>query len=117
MDSMLDGVSALVLAAYLGGVLFNGNITPMINDLMKEYGYLELLVAFYIVKEAMNFGPTSEVVKLLVIVGVGASIIKLAGIIDQTKFSDFYNGKIGLFELINSIFSQIGQTFNPVGSK
>lgn len=113
MTNVLDGVSALVLAAYLGGVIYNTNLTPLLNDLMTEYGYLELLVAFFIVREVYSFAPTSDLVKGLVILGVLASAIHVATVIDNTPFKDFAQGKIGLFALVNGILSQLA----PSGSK
>lgn len=113
MTNVLDGVSALVLAAYLGGVIYNANVTPLLNDLVTEYGYLELLVAFFIVREVYSFAPTSDIVRLLVILGVTASAIHVATVIDNTPFTQFYQGKIGLFQLVNSILSQLA----PSGSK
>lgn len=112
--NLLDGVSAIVIAGYLGTVIFNGNLLSLIAELKTELGYLELVIGYFLLQELMKFPATSGISKAFVYLGLTAGALKLITAIPPQLFTDFAAGKIGLTNFVISAANNIGQQFNPL---
>ncbi len=102
-DEAMDGFASIALAVYLVIVFYRGNIFPMLNELKKETGYLEFLIAIYLVYLLLKIQATRPIVALLVTGAVMVMLIKMSQNFSASKFSDFQAGRINLFQLATSV--------------
>jgi hypothetical protein len=106
--SLLDSISALVAAGYLGSVIINGNLTPLVNSLKGEIGYVEFVVAFLLLKELSKLPAVGDISKELVATALIAGLIKIATSINKQTFTDFASGKMDLLTFLFSAVKQVG---------
>ena len=107
MDELADAAIASVLGVYVIRVGIAGNGKQLITLLGQETGYLELLIAGYllmIIKDSKTFGPVAN---QLIMVAALAVIIKIAtkngNII--TAIENFGAGKANMVDTFKAIFA------------
>lgn len=103
-DGVIDGVAAIAVGVYLVVVFYNGNIKQLGSELKKESGFLEFLVAAFIVYKLLQIQMTRPIIGLFVI---GAFIIAAQNIVrgmDVSAFQKYSRGGITLFQLATAIF-------------
>jgi hypothetical protein len=108
---LASGVSAIALAAYLGAVVYQGNVSALMGDLYNDRGYLEFVIGLFIIYQLMTFAPTSELSTGLFVLALIGVLLKFASAINSQTISDFMNGKIGLYDLmarISAVTSSVG---------
>jgi len=104
-SSSFNGVSAVVVGAYLAAVFVNGNSQALVKQLAGDTGYLEFLVACFIVKWIIDNDVTGVAWPLLVIAILAAGM-KLVGRLNVMDAIDaFSSGKAGLFETVKTLFA------------
>lgn len=104
-DGVMSGGVSIGLAVYLALVFYNGNWTPFMTQVQQEKGYLEFLLAAFIIYKLLEIQTTRPIIGLFVI---GAFIIAAQNMmqgVDTSKFASFASGGIDLFGLIGSIFT------------
>lgn len=101
----MDGLAAIALGVYLAAVLLNGNLGAFLNEIKKETGFLEFLVALFIVYELTKVPALKPF--SVPIVGAAAIILAMRVVrgTDGQAFSQFAQGRIGLFDLFGRLFS------------
>lgn len=109
-DGIIDGTAAIALGVYLVVVFANGNINKLFSELQKESGFIEFLIAAFIVYKLLQIQMTRPIVGLFVI---GAFIVAAQNIlrgVDVSAFQAYGAGRISLFELSTKVFggSKIG---------
>lgn len=114
LDNLPSGVSAIVIAGYIGAVIYQGNLKALELELLKERGYLEFVIALFIVHSLMNYAPTGDITNLLLWGSLIALALKTVTAINQGALGDFVTGKIGMFDLLKSISAQ--QSTSKAGS-
>jgi len=95
----LDFLTSIIAAFYLGVVLWNGRALDLLTLLMQEAGFLQLVIAAFVVWQlaALPYiGPLVEGIVGLAFVALFLKIIP--GL--RIAFDDFYNGRISLFGLV-----------------
>jgi len=98
MSSAVNGVSGIAIAAYLGLVVWQGNISTLFTDIQQDYGYLEFLVAMVVLYQISKIPELHEIVISFVVVAViGLLLTKGQGSAILTYLQNFGSGKIGLF--------------------
>ncbi len=105
MASSLDAVAFVALGAYIGLVLYNGNIKSLGSAVIKDGpGFVEFLIALYIVIWLANLpGSAGKIFSglfALAILGVVFRIMQGPGV---DAFNQFGSGQIGIFGLISRL--------------
>lgn len=104
LDGALDGVASVGLAVYLILVFYRGNLFPLLSELKKEYGYLEFLLALFIVYRLMKVQSIRPVVASFVFAAVLIAAMNISKLADMSLLKQFADGKVGLFKVIYSTF-------------
>lgn len=106
-DEAMDGFAAVALSVYLIIVFYRGNLFPLLNELKKETGYLEFVVAIYIIYLLLKIEATRPIVYLFVVGAVTVMLLKMSRNFDLNAFRDFQAGKINLFQLLSGALGAI----------
>jgi len=106
VSTLLNGVSAIVIAGYLGAVLYQRNGSTLVVEAQKDYGYLEFLIAIVILKMIASNERTHDVAIMLIGAAVIAMMLKLitATPVSTGALKDFASGKTGLFDTAKAVF-------------
>ena len=67
---LMSGALAVGIGVYLAAVVINGNIGDLGTALKTETGYLEFLIALFVLSLLASFGPTSEITQALIVVAL-----------------------------------------------
>lgn len=105
MEQLAGSLSGAAIGAYLFAVVWNGNIDVLGEYLKDEEGYVEFIVALFVLGLVNKYAPTSKITKAITAFAMIAVIIRLsekAGL--NSKLADFATGKVSGFETIKSIF-------------
>lgn len=106
VSSLLNGVSALVIGGYLAAVVYQNNVEKLLQEAIKDYGYLEFLVALIVLKLIVDNKGTHEIASLLIVAAVIAAFLKFvsnAG--SMSAIQDFASGRAGLFATVGKVFN------------
>lgn len=107
IDRALGGISAIALGAYLAAVITHGNTEALLSELKKETGYLEFLVAVWVLWHLMTYKPIRDVSAPLVLGGILAIALKIAATSNiSSKMEQFSSGQISLFGLFRSVIGE-----------
>jgi Kef-type K+ transport system membrane component KefB len=98
-DDTMDGAASIALAIYLIAVVYRGNLFPFLNELKKEIGFLEFVVAIYIIYRLMKIPSLSGIVGMFVVGAVLAALLRGSQNFSASDFNDFATGKISIFSL------------------
>jgi hypothetical protein len=103
-DASFDGLSAVVIAAYLFAVVYRGNLKPLGAAVLQDGpGFLEALVAMYIVVLLMNVGGwTGKIMTGLVMLAIVGIAVKVATG-NASALQSYASGNVGLFGLIQKL--------------
>jgi hypothetical protein len=101
----MDGLAAVALGVYLAAVLLNGNLSAFLGEVKKEVGFLEFIVALFIVYQLTKVPAIRPVT--IPLVGAAGLIMAFRVIngSDGQAFNQFAQGRIGLFELFGRVFT------------
>ena len=103
-SKLLGTVSGVALGGYLIAVTYNGNLPTLWETLKKEKGYLEFIVALFILGAINEFGPTSKISIAVSGIGITAVILKAASNSEVTsKISAFANGQASMLDVFKSL--------------
>ncbi len=103
-EDAIDGLATIALAVYLAVVIIRGNFKPLLDQVTKETGFVEFVIALFILSQLAKI---PEVKPLVVPLTTGAILIlgiKIASGANMSVFSDFAAGRVGLFGLLSGIF-------------
>lgn len=107
MLPVLNSVSGAFVGVYLAGTVFNGKLNELIKLLMQEIGYLEFLVALFVLYNLTINKWTSGPTWVFVALGVLSMLLYVTANYDfKSAFADFANGKTGLFDTLLAIARQ-----------
>lgn len=99
----LDGLAFVLVGAYAGAVVYQGNFWPLFAQLKKEKGYLEFVLACAILAFIVNNDKTGIAAPMIGLGILGVSL-NMAGKINLSgPINSFANGRTGLFATIKSI--------------
>lgn len=104
LASALNGVAAIVAGVYLAFVVYRGNVKPLGSALYQDgIGWLEFLIAVYALAFLYNTKRYGEVVGGFIGLAAVALLFRLITSTDTSAFSDFANGRLGLFAFIGKL--------------
>ncbi len=98
-DEVMDGAASIALAVYLVAVVYRGNLFPFLNELKKEMGFVEFVVAIYIIYRLMQIPSISPIVGMFVVGAILAALLRASQNFDANLFSQYAAGNISLFDL------------------
>lgn len=100
IDTNYSGVVAVFAGIYLGAVAWQGNTSDLFNQLKKEKGYVEFLLACAILSFIVKNDKTGISAPIIGL-GILATTLQLSNKIDITgPLKRFSNGEIGLLDTI-----------------
>lgn len=98
-----DFASGLILGVYLFAVVYQGNVKPLYNDALGDYGYLEWLLAVVLLY-AIYKTVDNKLVAWIIILGVIGVLLKMSSTTSITDtIASYAKGKTGLFQSIANI--------------
>lgn len=103
-EDTIDGLATVALALYLAVVVIRGNLKPFLAEVVKDAGFLEWLVALFILYEVTRIPTLKPYTAPLF--GMAGLILamRLASGSNQAAFSRFASGQIGLYEFASTVF-------------
>lgn len=99
----MDGAASIALAVYLVMVVYRGNLFPFLTELKKEVGFIEFVVAIYIIYRLMQIPSIAPIVGMFVTGAIFAALIRASQNFNPALFEQYGAGKISLFELIHRL--------------
>lgn len=99
-DDVMDGAASIAVAVYIVACLYQGNIKQLGLEVIKEGGYLEAIIAAYILWKLYHVNSIRPIVGALLFAAILAAIIQAARNFDPALFSLFGSGRITLFDLV-----------------
>lgn len=102
---LMSGALAVGIGVYLAAVLINGNLTDLGSSLSHESGYLEFLIALFVLSLLASFGPTSEITQALIVVALIGLAFRLATNTPKVLIAlqNFGSGQTDLFRTFAAI--------------
>jgi hypothetical protein len=102
---LMSGALAVGVGVYLAAVLINGNLSDLGSSLMHESGYLEFLIALFVLSLLASFGPTSEITQVLIVIALIGLAFRLATNTPKvlTALQNFGAGQTDLFGTFSAI--------------
>lgn len=106
----LDALSGILIAVYLGTVVYRGNVSKLYSLLTGEMGYLDFVLAIAILYLIYN-NPHTSFLAPFILLGIAAIIISRSSNSNLASItSKFSSGQAGLLDTINetakSLFSK-----------
>jgi hypothetical protein len=106
MDKAAGGIVGILAGIYLVRVALAGNARPLLEMLKEETGYLELLVALYLIYLLHKNKVTGEFTDQLLLAAAIAATLKVvtsnANVVEE--FQKFGSGQQTLFETAGNLF-------------
>lgn len=104
MASLVNGVASVVLGVYLAFVVYRGNVTQLGKALYQDgTGWLEFLIALYLLSVLYNNPRTREITGGLVGLAIVALLFRLITNTDTSAFSQFQSGQLSLFQFVGRL--------------
>lgn len=112
--SAFDGMAGIVVAVYILAVLYQGNLAtigannsiapgPLLSQLTQESGFLEFLIAVFILKWLASRAATSSITYGFIALAVLGALLKAANNMQgNTAVSDFLSGKAGILDTLKN---------------
>jgi hypothetical protein len=105
---MLDGISGVFLAVYVAGTVYNKKLNELIKLLLGEVGYLEFLVALFVLYQLTINKWTSGPTWVFVALGIMSIVLFAASKLDLGSImADFATGKVGLFDTLLALARRV----------
>ena len=106
MGGALDGLSAIALGGYVTAVIFHGNLNPLLDDVVKQRGYGDFVIAAGTLWGIAEWKPGEPVIGALIIGGLVAIVIKVASNRQSIAgaFQSFADGQTDIFGLLAQLF-------------
>jgi hypothetical protein len=115
MQQTMDSISGVFVAVYVASVIYNKKLADLFKLLMGEVGYLEFLVALFVLYQLTINKWTSGPTWVFIALGVLSSLLYLAARYDfGTVLTDFGTGKVGLFDTLTALARRF--RFNSVAN-
>lgn len=96
-DDLAWTAAALVIAGYLGAVLYQGNPLELINELSKEAGYVEFAIAGYILYLLVVNKQVGQITGPIVTLAVLAAVIQaMQSAAVQSAVTRYNRGELSL---------------------
>lgn len=106
ITSIVSGATTIFAGVYLVVVVWNGNASKLWDELKKELGFVEFLIAVLILAWFINNGtgsgatPLGQLLASVASLGILSALIVVAGKWNYAPLSDFANGNAGLFQTL-----------------
>lgn len=105
-NKLLGGVSAIAIGAYLIAVVFKGNTQELLALIKGETGYIDFVVALFILGAISHYGPTSKISSILIAATLIGLVIRVGGHMNfLPAITKFANGEAGILETLRTIIS------------
>lgn len=111
----LDGVSAIIIAGYLGAVAIKGKAPTLLSYLKGELGYVEFMIAGAVLYQVTKLPEGGSIAKAFIGIAIVAGILKVISSISPQTFQSFASGQTDLITFITTIAQQVGQTLPQSG--
>lgn len=109
-DRLIGAAAGIGIATFIFAVVWQGNTKELGAMLFKEEGYIEFLVALFLLGLLMKYGPTSKITDLFVVMAVLAVLFKVASNVNfGTTLSDFASGKTNMLNTVKALFGATTQ--------
>lgn len=102
----MDGLAAIGLGVYLAAVVLNGNLSAFLTEIKKETGFLEFIIALFIVYQLTKVPALKPFTLPIVLASVIILTMRVVRGSDTRAFSQFSSGQIGLFDLFGRLFTK-----------
>lgn len=105
-EGTIDGLVSVGLGVYLVAVVLRGNLKPFLNELVAETGFLEFVVAIFIIYQLTRVPSIRPFTLPLAAGAVIILVMRIVSGTDSQAFKDFAAAKIGIFELASRLFQK-----------
>lgn len=103
-DNLINGGSALGIGGYLCAVVWQGNVQELGTLLKNETGYIDFVVALFVLGAIQKWGPASKISSALTAITLIGLAIKVG---NNTNFNSaitkFGQGQLSIMELIKEL--------------
>lgn len=103
-EDSIDGLATVALGVYLLVVIIRGNFKALLDQVTKEAGFVEFIIALFILAQLVKIPQAKPIVVPLAASAGLILAMRIASGANMNAFSDFAAGRIGLFGLVSSIF-------------
>lgn len=105
-NKLLGGVSAVAIGAYLVAVVIQGNAQELLNLLKNETGYVDFVIALFVLGVISHYGPASKISGVLIAATLIGLVIRVGGHVNfLPAITRFANGQAGILETLKTIIS------------
>lgn len=103
-SNILNGAVTIGLGAYIIDVAYNGNTKNLGELLKEETGYIDFIVALFILGAIQNYGPANKINSLLITITVIGLFLKVGGQSNiMSAISDFSSGNASIVDTIKKL--------------
>lgn len=102
VQNLANGGSALAIGTYLVVVGLNGNAMKLVDLLKGEAGYVDFVVALFILGAIQKYGPAGKISAMLTGIALLGFLVKTMNgngqitVRVKSAINDFANGKVGI---------------------
>lgn len=104
-EDTIDGLAAVALGVFLAAIIIHGNLKPFLAEVTKETGFIEFIVAIFIIYEISKVEALEPVSTPLIAAAIIILVLRIISGTDSNAFNDFSSGKINLFGLAARLFT------------
>ena len=96
---LASGAIAVGIGVYLAAVVINGNFVDLGGALATESGYLEFLIALFVLSLLASFGPTAKFTQALIVIALLGLAFRVATNTPKvlTALQNFGSGQTDMF--------------------
>lgn len=99
-DAVMDGAASIATAAYLVSVVYQGNLFPFLTAIKADVGFLEWVVAIYILTLILKVDALRPIVGMFVVGAILVALLRASQNFNADLFTQFANGQISLTSLL-----------------
>lgn len=104
-EGTIDSLAALALLIYVVVVVLRGNGKALMERLSRETGFAEFALALFILSQIAKIPELKPLVSPVIVLACVIVAMRIAEGSNVSAFSDFANGRAGLFQTIGRVFS------------
>jgi len=101
----MDGLAVVALGVYLAMVAIRGNAKPFLAEVVKETGFVEFLVAIFILSLLLKAPQVAPVRGPIIFAAVFILAARIISGSNMAAFNDFAAGRVSLFQFAGTLFN------------
>ncbi len=103
-EDAMDGLAVVAIGVYLAMVLIRGNAKPFLTEVVKETGFVEFVLAIFIVSLILKLPQAAPVRGPIIFATVFILAARIISGSNMAAFSDFAAGRVSLFQFAGNLF-------------